>query len=180
MTKTIKLNCRHLFVIASFLTLTIVSCNNGKDGSTSSMTEEESLVAANQLDSMLLLAFNKGDVNALMQLYWNSPELTAYPPARVMQLKGYEAVKEFYTRDFASNKGARLEYTSNSNILFKDVVIGHGTFKWTMPVIGAKPIVFEGRHTEVKAMKDGKMVIVVDHTSAPMMAEATSDATQTK
>lgn len=180
MTKTMKHNCRHLFVIFSFLTLTIVSCNNHQDRNPSSMTEAELLTAANQLDSMFLVVFNKGDVNGFMQLYWNSPELTAYPPARNMQLKGYEAVKEFYTNDFASNKGARLEYTANNNIPFKDVVIGHGTFKWTMPVAGAEPMVLEARHTVVKAMKDGKMVIVIDHTSAPMMVEASSDTTQTK
>ncbi|HEU4471532.1 MAG TPA: hypothetical protein VFR58_10640 [Flavisolibacter sp.] len=97
-----------------------------------------------------------------------------------MQLKGYEAIRDFYTKDFASNKGARLEYTSNSNIPFKDVVIGHGTFKWTMPIAGAEPIVLEARHTEVKAMKDGKMVIVVDHTSAPMRVEAQGGPSQNK
>lgn len=168
------------FVTASFLTLTTVSCNNHRDGNTSSLTESELLAAADRLDSTFLVAFNKGDVNALMQLYWNSPALTVYPPARVMQLKGYETVKAFYTKDFTSNKGATLEYTSNDNMPFKDVVIGHGTFKWTMAVADAEPIVFEARHTEVKAMKDGKMVIVVDHTSAPMMAEAPGDRTQNK
>lgn len=180
MTKTIKLNRRHLFIIASFLALTIASCNNHQNSDTSSMTEAQLVAAANQLDSMFLVAFNKGDVNAFMQLYWNSPELTAYPPARVMQLKGYEAVKDFYTKDFASNKGAKLEYTGNNNVPFKDVVIGHGSFKWTMPIPGAEPMVFEGRHTVVKAMKDGKMVIVVDHTSTPMMAEPPGDTTQPK
>lgn len=180
MIKTLNFNCRHLFVIVSFFTLTLASCNNRQDGSTTSMTGAELIAAANRLDSMFLVAFNKGDVSSFMQLYWNSPELTAYPPARVMQLKGYEAVKEFYTKDFASNKGARLEYTSNNNMPFKDVVIGHGTFKWTMPVAGAEPMVLEARHTVVKAMKDGKMVIVVDHTSAPMMIEPPGDTTQTK
>ena len=78
------------------------------------------------------------------------------------------------------NKGARLEYISNKNLRFNDVVIGHGTFVWTMEVPGASSIVLKARHTVVKAMKNGKMVIVVDHTSAPMMVEAPSDTTQTK
>jgi ketosteroid isomerase-like protein len=180
MTKTIKLSCRYLFVIVSFLTLAVVSCNNHQQGKAPSMTEAELLAAANQLDSTFLVAFNKGDVNAFMQCYWNSPELVAYPPARVMQLKGYEAVKEFYTRDFAANKGARLETTSTSNMPFKDVVVGQGTFKWTMPIAGAAPLVLEGRYTTIKALKEGKMVIVHDHTSAPMMAEAPGDTTRTK
>ncbi len=173
-----KLNFLPLVAILSFLTLAIAGCNDRRNDNTSSMTEAELLSAAGRLDSLFLEAFNKGDVNALMQSYWNNPELTVYPPARVMQLKGYEAVKEFYAKDFASNKGAKLEYTSNSNIPFKEIVIGHGTFKWTLPVAGAEPMVFEARHTLVKAMKDGKMVIVIDHTSAPMRAEAPGDTAQ--
>jgi ketosteroid isomerase-like protein len=180
MTKIKPLNCSFLFVIIFFLTLSIVSCTNQSERDTSLKTEAELLRAANRLDSLFLDAFNKGDVNAFMQLYWNSPDITAYPPARVMRLQGYEAIKAFYIKDFASNKGARLEYTNNTNIPFKDVIIGHGTFKWTMPIAGAAPIVFEARHTVVKAMKDGKMVIVVDHTSAPIMAEAPSDTTSIK
>ena len=61
------------------------------------MTEAELLTAANRLDSMFLVAVNKGDVT-FMRLYWNSPELTADPRARVIQLKGYEAVTEFTQR----------------------------------------------------------------------------------
>ena len=166
-----KLNCRQVLVTVSFFTLAIVSCNDQQDSNSSAMTEQELLAAANRLDSMFLAAFNKGDVDAFMQLYWNSPDLAAYPPARVMQLKGYEAVKEFYTQDFVSNKGGYLEYITNSNVPFKDIVIGHGTFRWTMPLPAGEPIVLEGRHTVVKTMKDGKMVIVLDHTSGPMMPE---------
>ena len=139
-----KLNCRQVLVTVSFFTLAMVSCDDQQDSNSSPMTEQELLAAANRLDSMFLAAFNKGDVDAFMQLYWNSPDLSAYPPARVMQLKGYEAVKEFYTKDFALNKGGHLEYITNNNVAFKDLVIGHGTFRWTMPlpVMGPK----SGRH----------------------------------
>ena len=47
-----------------------------------------------------------------------------------------------------------------------------------MPVAGS-PMFLQAGHTEVKAIKDGKMVIVVDHTSAPMIAEAPGDTTRT-
>ena len=175
-----KLTCRRYYLAASLFALVIMSCNNQQAGNNSQMSEAELLAAANRLDSSFLVAFNNGDVNAFMQCYWNDPELTAYPPARVMQLKGYETIRDFYSKDFAVNKGAKLEYTSNVNVPLKDVVIGHGTFKWTLPIPGTEPMVLEARHTVVKAMKDGKLVIVVDHTSAPMMGDAPADTLQNK
>ncbi len=126
------------------------------------------LAAAEELDSLFLVAFNNGDAEAIMQLHWNSPELRAYPPGEP-QVSGYDAVKASYVRDFTENKGAKLEYLSTNNIPFADGVVGHGTFRWSMPMEGAEPMVFEGRYSEVKAFKDGKMVIILDHTSVPMM-----------
>src|SRR5687768_12695258 len=99
------------------------------------VSANELITAANELDSLFLVAFNNGDADAIMKLHWNSPELRAYPPGEML-LNGYDAVKASYIRDFASNKGAKLEYTSTQNVIFADVVIGHGTFRWTMPVDG--------------------------------------------
>lgn len=122
---------------------------------------------AEKLDSAFLTAFNAGDAEAIMQLHWNSSELRAYTPGE-MEVKGYDAVKASYVKDFAGSKGATLTITEANNIVYPDVVVGHGRFTWAMPVEGGAPMTVEGRYTEVKAMKDGKMVIVLDHTSAPM------------
>jgi ketosteroid isomerase-like protein len=113
------------------------------------------------------VAFNNGDAEAIMKLHWNSPDLRTYPPGET-QVNGFDAVKAGYVRDFSSNKGATLEYTDSNNIPFADGVVGYGTFRWTMPMEGSEPMVFDGRYTEVKAMRDGKLVIVIDHTSMPM------------
>lgn len=165
------------FILTGFFLLMLASCGNesNKDGATSTT---DLMAAANELDSLFLVAFNNGDAEAIMKLHWNSPELRAYPPGE-MQLNGFDAVKASYVRDFAMSKGAKLEYTNANNIPFADGVVGYGTFKWTMPMEGSEPMVFEGRYTEVKAMKDGKMVIVVDHTSMPMPPPP-ADSTQTK
>ncbi|HEU4471533.1 MAG TPA: hypothetical protein VFR58_10645 [Flavisolibacter sp.] len=76
-----KPNCQYVFVFFLLLTITIAGCKNRQEENNSSMTETELLAAANRLDSMFLAAFNRGDVNAFMELYWNSPDLTAYPHA---------------------------------------------------------------------------------------------------
>lgn len=139
-------------------------------------TTAELIAAAEELDRLFIEAFNSGDANAMMKLYWNSPDLRAYFPME-MQLNGYEAVKEAYKRDFAASSGAKLEYTNANNIPFSNGVVGYGTFKITMPVEGGEPMIFEGRFTEVKAMKDGKMVVIVDHASVPM-SPPPADSTQ--
>jgi len=165
-----------------FLAIALISsgCNRDIVASKSVNTEADLLAAANRLDSQFLDAFNAGSVDAFMACYWNDTKVSAYPPARVMELKGYNAIKEFYTKDFAANRGARLEYINNTNLVTGDAVVGHGTFRWTLSIPGRDPIVMDARHTVVKAYRDGKMVIVVDHASAPMMMEAPAGAAKSK
>ncbi len=95
------------------------------------------ITSAEEIDSLFLVAFNNGDADAMMKLYWNSPELRAYFPTET-QLNGYDAVKASYSKDFATNKGAKLEYISMNNVLFADGVVGHGIFRITMPVEGGE------------------------------------------
>lgn len=177
MSKTIikQLGQMNNFILTTFFLLTLASCNNEtkKDATVSTA---DLIAAANELDSLFLVAFNNGDAEAIMKLHWNSPDLRAYPPGE-MQVNGFDSVKAGYIRDFAMSKGAKLEYTSTNNLPFADGVVGHGTFRWTMPMESGDPMVFDGRYTEVKAMKDGKMVIVVDHTSMP---PPPADSIQTK
>ena len=166
----------NLFLTAFFL-ITLASCSNEAEKDTTVSTTAL-IAAADELDSLFLAAFNNGDADAIMKLHWNSPELRAYPPGE-MQLNGFDAIKAGYVRDFASSKGATLEYTNTNNIPFVDGVVGHGTFRWTMPMKGSSPMVFDGRYSELKAIKDGKMVIILDHTSMPMPPPP-ADTTQTK
>lgn len=168
---------RNNFILTAFFLLTLASCGNeAKKDATPSTADL--MAAANELDSLFLVAFNSGDAEAIMKLHWNNPDLRAYPPGE-MQVNGFDAVKAGYVRDFALSKGAKLEYTNANNIPFADGVVGYGTFKWTMPMEGAEPMVFDERYTEVKAMKDGKLVIIVDHTSMPMPPPP-ADTTQSK
>jgi ketosteroid isomerase-like protein len=129
------------------------------------MSQEELIAAGEKLDSLYRIAFNNQDVDALMHLHWNSPELLSYPPGE-QQVKGYDAIKAAYARDFAANKGAKMEYLSVVNVPFTDGIAGYGTYKWTMPV-GDSLVTGEGRYSDIKAFKDGKLVIVFDHSSEP-------------
>ncbi len=161
---------KHLQTVALFTAISssvILGCGSPTLTPSNVTSSAELMTAATELDSLFLVAFNNGDAEALMKLYWNSPELRAYPPGEAQQT-GYDAVKAAMTKEFAMNKGARLEYLNTNNLVFAGGVVGHGTFRWTLPMEGGEPMVMEGRYTEVKEMKDGRMVITVDHTSAPM------------
>ena len=179
MNKTIinQLSWMNNFILTALFLVTLASCSN-ETKKDAAISNADLLAAADELDSLFLVAFNNGDADAIMKLHWNSPDLRAYPPGE-MQVNGFDAVKAGYVRDFASSKGATLEYTNANNLPFADGVVGYGTFRWTMPMEGGQPMVFDGRYTEVKAIKDGKMVIVVDHTSMPMPPPP-ADSTQSK
>ena len=166
------------FILPAFILLSVISCNVEKT-TTMSYSPDEVMAAAEKVDSLFLVAFNSGNVDAIMDLHWNSPELVAYPPAGDMKMNGYEAVKASYIKEFTINKGASLAYTETKNIPFEDGVAGYGTFTWTMPVEGQAPMVFEGRYSDIKLFKDGKMVIVHDHTSMPMPEEPPASDTTT-
>ncbi|MFH0793386.1 MAG: hypothetical protein V2A74_05075 [bacterium] len=42
---------------------------------------QEMIASAQALDHRFIEAFNKGDVDAAMENYWNSPDLVIYPSA---------------------------------------------------------------------------------------------------
>ncbi len=162
----------------AFLFQINVGCNKVSVKKETEHSAVDLMLAADELDSLFLVAFNNGDAEAIMSLHWNSPELVTYPPGE-SQVNGYDAVKATYTREFAASKGAKLEYLTTNNIPFADGVVGHGSFRWSMPMEGVEAMVFEGRYTEVKAFKDGKMVVILDHTSMPLPPPP-ADSTQTK
>ena len=134
------------------------------------------IAAAIELDNLFLVAFNKGDAEAIMKLYWNSPELRVIPPGE-MPLNGFDSVKAWYVKNFASTRGAKLEYLSSNNVPYDDGVIAHGAFKWTMPMEDGSLMTIVSSYAEFKALKENKMVIILDHSSMPI---SLADSTQTK
>jgi ketosteroid isomerase-like protein len=128
-------------------------------------TPAELTAAASALDRQFLDAFNKGDVDALMATYWNSPNLVSFGPEG-MGTKGFDAAKTEAAAMFKAMPGAKLEIATPNNDVHGDMVLGWGTWKMTMQT-PAGPQVIEGRYSDVKAMRDGKMVFIMDHASMP-------------
>ncbi len=125
---------------------------------------EQMIAEAKALDAKWLDAYNNGDVEMASSTYWNSPEVISFPPGE-MELRGWDAVKEGFVKDFSSPVRGKLEMTDANYRVAGDVVITWGKWRYTMT---EPEMVIEGRYTDVKANRDGKMVFLMDHASIPM------------
>jgi len=128
---------------------------------------EQLLADAKALDQEFVEAYNNGDVDAIMDTYWNSPELISYP-ADMMEVRGWEANKEAFKKAFANQPSAELELLEPNNTVIGDAVIGTGKWRFTMTLPGDVSMVVEGRYTDVKTRVNGKLVYIVDHASVPL------------
>ena len=123
----------------------------------------DKIASAKSLDASFIAAFNKADVDGVAALYWNSPELTVYPPGE-MESRGWQAAHDSFVHVFKEMPGAQLQLVDPQYRVAGDYVIGNGRWKMTFPA-GAEML---GRYTEASASKEGKWVYVLDHASAPL------------
>ncbi len=130
-------------------------------------TPDAMVTAANAVDQAFLDAFNAGDVDALMATYWNSPALVNIGLDGMGGL-GWDGAKAGWEVAFASMPGVQLAFDSPVNIAAGDVVLGWGAWTMTVPTGDGTAMVLQGRYSDVKAMRDGKWVYIMDHASVPM------------
>lgn len=122
------------------------------------------IAEANALDRKFFEIYNAADLDGMMELYWNSPDVVSYSPGQ-MEMKGWDEVKEGFRRDFAMSTRGRLELVESHNMVAGDVVIGWGRWRYTTT---DPPMEQVGRYTDVKARRNGKWVYIHDHASVPL------------
>jgi ketosteroid isomerase-like protein len=130
-------------------------------------TPAELVAAANASDRQFIDAFNRADVDGVMATYWNSPELVSIG-LDGMGAQGWDATKAATADMFKGMSGATLEFTESHNTAYGDVVLGWGRWKVTIPAAEGPGQVMEGRYSDAKAMRDGRMVVIMDQASVPM------------
>lgn len=128
-------------------------------------TDDEKIAAANALDDQFVTAFNSGDAAALAALY--TMDAVSFPPD-IMEARGQMAIQVAAQASAEAMSGAKLEFIDQRNVVAGDAVVGYGLWRMTMPVPDAPPMTMEGRYTDVKVMRDGKWLYMVDHASAPL------------
>jgi ketosteroid isomerase-like protein len=124
------------------------------------------VAAADSVDQHFIAAFNKSDGSEIMSLYWNSPELVSIG-LDGMGVQGWDATKASWDKTLTDMAGAKLEFIESHNLPAGDAVLGWGRWRATIPTPNGSQVL-EGRYSDVKEFKDGKMVVVMDHGSVPM------------
>jgi ketosteroid isomerase-like protein len=131
------------------------------------------VASAEALDQRFVDAYSRGDVDAVMNLYWHSPNLVLYPPDQ-LEARGWQAVRDGIAASFQAMPGAKLQLIESNYKVAGDCVIGYGKWRMLIPAPGAEgatPAELRGRYTEVAAFRDGKWVYILDHPSMPMPAK---------
>jgi uncharacterized protein (TIGR02246 family) len=147
--------------------ITIIFFSLLSPGCERKVNEEELIAAAKETDERWVQAFNSGNTDALADLYWKNPSLLVYP-SDGMELRGWDEVRASYARMLSHMKGATATISDPHYTVAGDVVVTYG--RWTITVPTAEGPIFEiqGRYSDVKANKDGKWVIIMEHGSVPM------------
>jgi len=141
---------------------------------------DDMILNAQAVDRQFVKTFSKGDLDGLMDLYWNSPDLVVYPP-NAMEAHGWDQVKAGYAELFHTMPGVQLEIHDTQYHVQGNVVLGNGLWTMTMPVAPDSkdpPQRLYGRFTNIIARQNGKWVYVVDHPSTPMQQPTTQPSTQ--
>ncbi len=104
-------------------------------------------------------AWNRGDIDAFMEGYWNSPELTFVSGGTVTQ--GWQQTLDNYKKRYPDRAAMGTLTFSDLNVreLARDAALVSG--RWHLE--RADPI--GGRFTLLFRVKAGRWVIVYDHTS---------------
>jgi len=134
----------------------------------SAESPDQMIAAAKVLDERFEQAFNRNDVNGMMSLYWNNPELTVFFPGE-MVARGWDEAKKAAESMFAEMPGAKIKISDQHYKPAGDVVYCWGL--WSLeapPAHGNPPTKLEGRFTDVRAKRDGKWVYIHDHASVPL------------
>lgn len=144
--------------------LLLFSCNEPAH------SNQEMVQAARELDIRFIECLNKKDLEGVMACYWKSPDLVMYAPGE-LELNGYEAVKESFTRFFSMPGTAKHEiYDTHYRIYGGNAIVGRGKLRVTIPATDSigKSLVMEGRYTETIEYKDGQWLYVLNHASVPL------------
>ena len=129
---------------------------------------EQMIAAAKEVDQRFIDAYNAGDVDGVMALYLNSPDLVSFPVGGEVMIKGYDAMKTNLMKEFAQMKGAKLEISDAHYEAAGNLVVTWGLWHWSGPMPDGTPMEMDGRFTDVKKEHDGKWVYIMDHPSAPL------------
>ncbi|MEJ2617918.1 MAG: nuclear transport factor 2 family protein [Ignavibacteriaceae bacterium] len=152
------------FILLIILLASLAGCSQKVQNS------EAMKASADELDQKFLTDYNNRDTDGLTSLFWNNPEVvrirTRSTGNRI--IKGWDSVKASYQKVFSDSRDFKMEIPELYNQVVADVVIGYGIWRWIVNIPDRdSTIVVDGRYSNVKAVRDGKWVYVLIHSSIP-------------
>ncbi|MCU0622147.1 MAG: nuclear transport factor 2 family protein [Gemmatimonadales bacterium] len=154
---------RHALPLAALAATLLVAAGCAPKGP----APAEMVAAAEALDKAYVDAFNRDDADALMATYWNSPDLVSIGLDGSVA-RGWDTVSAEWHASMDGFPQSRLELLEPQNVAVGDVVMGWGSWRITAPSDSGPPEVLEGPYTDIKALRDGRWVRVMDHASVPL------------
>ena len=129
-------------------------------------TKEPTVIVENrELDRQRVEAFNRKDVEQLMMMRWNSPDLVdVFPDGTVF--RGWDNVRQGLEQFFAGLEAIRLEVTEVSYIPSVDGVLAVGTYTVQLQPKEGPLQQMTACWTDFRRKHEGNWVIVYEHTHA--------------
>lgn len=118
-------------------------------------------------------SFNKEDLEGIMSVYWNDPNLICYFPDN--NLTGYEAVKEYWKNTFANVDVKKFEVAENHHQVTRDVVYEWGMYNLVLQPTGGPEVNAPGRYSATWEKKNEQWLMTLDHASVLMTLPPPAD-----
>jgi len=128
--------------------------------------EQSQIAALRKFDQYFEMAMLAGNVNQLMDAFWNSPELIVYPHQGTVELRGYDAVKKYYER-FLKARVIQFGHFEAHYQLLADSAVGWGKWRLVVQDKQKRQHVTEGRYTAIYAFIGDHWKYVIKHSSVP-------------
>lgn len=119
--------------------------------------------AIGEMDGKFVQAFMNEDLDAMMALFWNSPDVVAFYPDG--DFKGYDAVKESWKRSFDSSDTKNFAMTESHIEVMPHAVSDWGMWTYTFQPKNGPEMTMNGRYSQLWVEKNGKWVMTVQHAS---------------
>jgi len=121
------------------------------------------IAEAKNLDQRFIEAMGRKDLDAVMDCFWNDPNLVVVLWGKVQ--RGYAAVRATIKEIFDKNESIRMEINEVTLLPSGDAVIGVGTATYELKSGGTPRRLMVERWSDLRRKIDGRWVYVLDHAT---------------
>jgi ketosteroid isomerase-like protein len=151
-------------MLVGYVVAGCVACAAGGSGTAALPSEEALRQMADSVNQAYVQAFNSGNADALMAVYFKTGDIVSVGLDGSI-LTGYDALATDWTKSLDDVPGSTLALTEAHHNVIGPAVLSFG--RWTLtPKDGDQSSVLSGPFTILKAYRNGRMAIVMDHVSS--------------